>query len=89
MPDCEVTALTLGDDGLWTGTFEMPVGDYEVKIACNGGWDINFGVDGLHNGSNFAFSVDADTSVTFIFDPETGLLEISGEGVEVGEGTTL
>jgi len=89
MPDCEATALTLGDDGLWVGTFEMSIGEYEMKIACNGGWDINFGIDGLHNGSNFAFSVESDTSVTFVFDPETSLLEISGEGVEVGEGTTF
>ncbi len=89
MSDCEATALTLGDDGLWAGTFEVPAGEYEVKIACNGGWDINFGVDGLHNGSNFAFSVESDTSVIFTFDPETSLLEISGEGVEVGEGTTF
>ncbi|MCA9930475.1 MAG: extracellular solute-binding protein [Anaerolineales bacterium] len=87
LPDCEATALTLGDNGLWRGVFDMPAGEYETKVACNGGWDINFGFDGLHNGTNIAFTVPADTSVTFTFDPETGLLDISGDGIEVSEGS--
>ncbi len=88
-PDCPESTLTLGDDGLWSGTFNIPAGDYEVKAAANGGWDINFGVDGKHNGANIAFSVPADTDVTFTFDPATGLLAIEGEGVEVTGGTTF
>ncbi|MEZ4518767.1 MAG: extracellular solute-binding protein [Chloroflexota bacterium] len=78
-PACEATALTLGDDGLWTGSFEVPAGEYEVKVAVNGGWDINFGVDGLHNGDNIPFSLSEDGTVTFTFDPETSLLEIAAE----------
>jgi arabinogalactan oligomer/maltooligosaccharide transport system substrate-binding protein len=78
-PACEVSALTLDDNGLWTGTFEIPAGNYEVKVAINGGWDINFGVDGLHNGANFTYSLAEDGPVTFTFDPETNLLEIVTE----------
>ena len=77
-PACEASALTLGDDGLWTGTFDIPAGDYEVKVAVNGGWDINYGVDGI-NGDNITFSLDADSSVTFTFDRETGILDIATE----------
>jgi maltose/maltodextrin transport system substrate-binding protein/arabinogalactan oligomer/maltooligosaccharide transport system substrate-binding protein len=78
-PACEASALTLDDNGLWTGTFEIPAGDYEVKVAINGGWDINYGVDGLHNGANFTYSLAEDSTVTFNFDPETNLLEIVPE----------
>jgi len=89
MPDCAESALTLGDDGLWSGTFDIPAGEYEVKVAANGGWDINFGVDGEHNGANIAFSLEADTSVTFTFDPQTSLLSITGDGIEVTGGATF
>jgi len=50
--------------------------DYEVKVALDGGWDTNYGVDGVAGGDNYKFTVDADGEVTFIFDPETKLLEI-------------
>ena len=89
LPDCEESALTLGDDGLWSGTFDLPAGEYEGKVAINGGWDINFGVDGEHNGANIAFTLEADTSVTFTFDPQTSLLDISGDGIEVTGGATF
>lgn len=89
MPDCEATALTLGDDGLWQAVFDLPAGEYEVKITTNNSWDINFGWDGLPNGSNIAITVPADTAVTFTFNPETGELEITGDGVEVSEGASF
>lgn len=75
-PDCEVTALTLGDDGLYSGTFDLPAGDYEAKVALDGGWTINYGVDGVADGDNYQFSLDADGSVTFTFDPDTNILTI-------------
>ena len=75
-PACATTALTMGDDGLYYGTFTIPAGDYEVKVALDGGWDTNYGVDGVAGGDNIPFTVAADGEVTFIFDPETHLLEI-------------
>ncbi len=75
-PACATTALTLGDDGLYSGTFTIPAGDYEVKVALDGGWDTNYGVDGVAGGDNYMFTVAADGDVTFIYDPETHLLEI-------------
>jgi hypothetical protein len=76
-PKCEATALTLGDDGLYTGTFTIPAGDYEVKVALDGGWDTNYGVDGVAGGDNYLFTVEADGDVTFTYDPETNLLDIT------------
>jgi hypothetical protein len=68
--------MTLGDDGLYTATFTIPAGDYEVKVALDGGWDTNYGVDGVAGGDNITFTVPTEGEVTFIFDPETHLLEI-------------
>jgi len=86
MPECKNSILAKSDDGLWKGTFDLPAGEYELKIACNGGWDTNFGFDGIPNGSNYRVTLSVNTTVTFSFDPETGILEIQGEGIEVSEG---
>jgi len=78
-PDCDVTALTEGDDGLYTGTFELVAGDYEAKVALDGAWTTNYGVDGVQDGDNYAFSMAADGKVTFTYDPETHVLTIVTE----------
>ena len=75
-PACASTALTMGDDGLYSGTFLIPAGDYEVKVALDGGWETNYGVDGVFEGDNYMFTVATDGDVTFTYDPETHLLEI-------------
>lgn len=78
-PACEVTALTEGDDGLFTGTFTIPAGDYEAKVALDGSWTTNYGVDGVPDGDNYQFSLAADGDVTFSYDPETNILTINVE----------
>ena len=79
-PACEVTALTEGDDGLYTGTFEnIPAGDYEAKVAHDGAWTENYGVDGEADGPNYPFSLAADGTVAFSYDPETHILTITVE----------
>ena len=75
-PACAATAMTLGDDGLYTATFNIPAGDYEIKVAHDGGWDTNYGVDGVPGGDNILFSVGTEGEVTFVYDPETHLLDI-------------
>ncbi len=78
-PDCQQTEMTEGDDGIWTLSVELPAGDYEGKVALNGAWDFNYGVDGEAGGANYTFSLGADGTVSFAFDPETNLLEITTE----------
>ncbi len=75
-PDCTLTALTKGADGLYTGTFNLPAGDYEAKVALDGSWAVNYGVDGVQDGDNYKFSLTADGSVTFTYDPNTNILTI-------------
>jgi arabinogalactan oligomer / maltooligosaccharide transport system substrate-binding protein len=76
-PDCDVTKMTQGEDGLWhSGPFNLTAGDYEAKVALDGTWTTNYGVDGVLEGPNYPFSLSADGTVEFTFDPETKLLEI-------------
>ena len=72
-PYCPQSALTLGDDGKYTGTFAIPAGDYECKVALDGGWATSYG-DG---DANYKFTVAADGDVTFVFDPEAKVLTIT------------
>jgi hypothetical protein len=76
-PECAVTAMTQGEDGLWTsGPWDLPASEtpYEFKVALDGSWTTNYGLEGAQDGANYTLTLDADSSVTFTFDPETHLL---------------
>jgi arabinogalactan oligomer / maltooligosaccharide transport system substrate-binding protein len=76
-PECPVTAMEQGDDGIWrSGPWDLTAGDYEVKVALDGGWATNYGVDGVSDGPNYEFSLASAGTVEFEFDPDTRLLEI-------------
>jgi maltose-binding protein MalE len=77
-PDCKVTAMTKGDDGLWhSGPFNLVAGSYEGKVALDGTWTTNYGSDGKQDGPNYAFVLAADGTVEFSFDEATKLLTIT------------
>lgn len=78
-PACEVTALAEGDDGMFTASHSLPAGDYEGKVALDGTWTVNYGVDGVADGDNYTFSLAGDGTVTFTYDPESHLLTIEVE----------
>lgn len=42
-------------------------GHYEYKVAINGDWTENYGVNGVRGGGNITFMLDAPKEVTFIF----------------------
>ena len=75
-PDCEATAMKKDDaDGLWkSGPFSLTAGDYEFKVAMDGAWTLNYGVDGKQDGDNYKVTLTADGPISFIFDPDTNLL---------------
>ncbi|MFJ3403685.1 pullulanase-type alpha-1,6-glucosidase [Promicromonospora sp. NPDC090134] len=85
-PDCEAARLTLADDGTYTGTFELPAGSYEFKVALNGSWAENYGADGVRDGANVAYSTGGGP-VTFTWDPATKVpsVEVGTPGTP-GEG---
>jgi maltose-binding protein MalE len=78
-PACEATAMTKGDDGLYTLTVQIPAGDYEFKVALDGAWTVNYGSDGAQDGPNYALSLAADSTVTFTYNPETHMVETATE----------
>jgi hypothetical protein len=55
-PQCESTFLTDQGDGIWTGTFSLPAGSYEYKMALNADWAENYGAEGARDGGNIACS---------------------------------
>lgn len=91
---CPESALTYNEEtGLWEGTFLIPTGVYEYKIALDGSWDRNYGLGGVASGSNIPLSLDEDTEVTFTYDHSTGIVIDSVNGEEliiaVGAGASL
>ena len=79
-PACAGTALADNGDGTYSATFDVPAGEYEAKVALDGGWTENYGVDGEADGANIAFSVAADGPVTFTWDSTTKILTIETDG---------
>jgi arabinogalactan oligomer / maltooligosaccharide transport system substrate-binding protein len=74
-PDCRTTELTDEDgDGVYEGTFSLPAGDYEYKVAINLGWDENYGANGESNGANIPLSLAEDTDVTITYDDNTNMI---------------
>jgi arabinogalactan oligomer/maltooligosaccharide transport system substrate-binding protein len=78
-PACEGSALVDNGDGTYSATFELAAGEYEGKVAHDGAWTENYGVDGKADGDNYAFVLEADGSVTFTYDSATHLLDIAIE----------
>jgi len=74
-PACTVTQMTKGDDGLWrSGPFTLKAGDYEFKVALDGSWTTNYGVDGVLEGPNYKVTLAADGTIEFVYDPATKLV---------------
>ena len=79
-PACAASALTDNGDGTYSATYDVPAGDYEVKVALDGGWTENYGVDGAADGDNITFSVASDGPVTFTWDSDTKILTVEVGG---------
>ncbi|MEJ1087829.1 pullulanase-type alpha-1,6-glucosidase [Microbacterium sp. Mu-80] len=78
-PACEKAGLTLRPDGVWAGTFDLPAGDYEYKAAIDGSWTVNYGANGVPDGSNIVIT-HAGGPVTFYFDPRSNIIQSTAEG---------
>ena len=82
-PACDVTFMSDQDgDGVYTLTVTLPAGEYEYKVAMNGGWDENYGVDGVAGGDNIALVLEEETEVTFTYDDSTNIITDSVNSME-------
>lgn len=88
-PACSATQLADPDgDGVWTGTFDVPAGAWEYKVALYGTWDVNFGVDGVDNGANIPLVMGVASPVTFSYDHATHVVTATGDGIGESAGLT-
>ena len=79
-PGCEAAKLTKRADGIYEGTFTLPAGTYEYKVAINGSWDVNYGANGEPNGPNITYTTDGTKPVTFFWNPVTKVASSTAEG---------
>ena len=79
-PDCLRSWLQDPDgDGIYRFTTQaIPPGDYEVKVALNESWDVNYGEGGVQNGSNIPFTVaPGGDPASFSYDAASHVLTVS------------
>ena len=79
-PDCAAATLTKRADGVYSGTFTLPAGSYEYKVAINGSWDENYGAGGVAGGANVAYTVTTGGPVTFYYDATTHWFTSTAQG---------
>jgi hypothetical protein len=71
-PDCNALEMTYdAEDDVWRASLQLPAGDYEYKVALNGTWDENYGLNALSDGPNIPLSLGSRTTVTFYYDHKT------------------
>jgi glycosidase len=73
-PACPQAMMALDPaDDIWRLTVDLPRGQYSYKAALNGGWDENYGADGVPNGDNLVLDHPGGP-VTFRYDNSSHLL---------------
>ncbi|WP_243058493.1 alpha-amylase family glycosyl hydrolase [Nocardioides sp. SR21] len=72
-PGCDTTHLAFdAGDGLWHGTFTLPAGSYDWKVAIDDSWTVNYGSGGAAGGGNLTLVVpEGGGSYVFTWDPIT------------------
>jgi hypothetical protein len=79
-PGCNYTRLTYNaTSGLWEGTFDIPAGNWEYKVAINNSWGENYGLYGIPNGSNIPLNLCTPARITFKYKHSTHLVELIAE----------
>ena len=77
-PPCTATMLApVAGTSTWRGTFTVPAGSYEYKIAINGSWDENYGTGGVSNGPNYPLTVAGPAKVAFTYDADSHLVTLA------------
>ena len=74
-PECDATHLepVAGQPGVFQGTFTVPAGSFEYKVALNDAWDENYGAGGVAGGANLPI-VAPGGAVTFTYNHHTHII---------------
>ncbi|MCC5950070.1 MAG: pullulanase-type alpha-1,6-glucosidase, partial [Nitriliruptoraceae bacterium] len=81
-PACAASELDYDEIGdIWEGTFTIPAGTYEYKVALDGSWDVNYGVGAQLDGPNIPLVLEQETEITFLFSHRSGWVANSVEHV--------
>lgn len=75
-PECPVTELVMGEDGLYSITLDIPAGSYAFKVAVNYAWAESYGDA---DGNDIVLELAEDSSVTFVYNDETNVVEFTVE----------
>jgi hypothetical protein len=71
-PDCGVTHLAYdAGDGVWQGSFALPSGSFEYRVAHDDSWTESYGANADPMGANLALALASLTPVKFYYDHET------------------
>ncbi len=69
-PECEQTQLQRVSTGVYRGTFDVPAGNFEYKVALNGSWAESYGGPG---GANLPLTAPGGL-LTFTYDHATHVI---------------
>jgi hypothetical protein len=58
-------------DDVWQGAFMVPAGSWEYKVALNGSWIENYGINATRDGANISFTLSEAALVKFYYDHKT------------------
>jgi len=81
-PECAATELVkVAGSTEYRATFDMPRGEWNVKVALNDSWDVNYGSGGAAGGGNLALAVPAGGGrYTFTWDQVTHIPSVEKVG---------
>src|SRR4051812_41109323 len=69
-PACSASFLTYNPlNDIWKGTFNVPAGNWQYKIALDGNWNVSYGLN--TGGNNIPLNLAGPTSVSFYFDSKS------------------
>jgi hypothetical protein len=71
-PACPNTHLAYdAEDGVWQGSFVIPSGSWEYKVALDNSWTENYGLNAIPNGPNLPLNLPAGMMVKFYYSHAT------------------
>lgn len=86
-PACATSQLTYdGGSDRYLGTFLVPAGSWEFKIAIDGGWAENYGAGGVPSGQNISMVLGTAQNVTFTYDHNTKIVKHNGGQTVIAPG---